>query len=275
MRRFILLFSLLLLAGCGNLEQLQILSPDASDFDGALAAEYLAYANAESEQGHTLVSEYFAAKGLRAWGGTAVEPEAVDTFLPRKTQAKLNYAREMLMAMLVDDVKRVAGQKAARAQLLFDCSVRQAAMKQKPPAACYDELQTTLAGLQMVASSFVLGKEMTHNIRFAAGSAAISSSARDMIREIADYAKEEVAYAIVLEGRVDSAKTKALFEKRVRMLHQAFAMVGISEEYFQTQSTDSGKEVYLSCDDTVKDRNIVRVTLRVFHADKPTGETKQ
>ncbi len=270
MRPFILLFSLLLLAGCGHLQQLQVLNPEANDFSSSLSAEYLAYASAEAEQGHALNADYFAGKGLQAWRGDPVELEPVDATLPKPAQAKLNYARNMLSALLTDDVKHVAAQKAARAQLLFDCSVKQAALKTKPTTVCSEELQQALLDIETVASSFMLGKETMHEIRFSAGSASLSKAALALVDEITGYVQDETAFAIDLEGRADNAAGKQLFEKRASALRKAFAARGIMEDHIQMQSTGSanGKAVYLSCDDTVKDKNKIRVTIRVFGQDK-------
>src|SRR5688572_17765907 len=113
---------LLVLTGCGmELEQLRALAPEADTFPSALAAEYLAYSESELELGRKDTSEHFAEKGLKAGKGDVVGPDEVAAGLGPKATKKLLAARESLVAALTEDVTKVAGQKSARAQLMFDC----------------------------------------------------------------------------------------------------------------------------------------------------------
>lgn len=266
MRASIVLFSLFLLAGCAsqNLFQLRLLDPQANSFGDALAAEYLAYANAEAEQGRHLSAEYFAHKGMRAWRGEAVPPEPVEDFLSKAAQKRLKSSRDMLLALLTDDVKHVVPQQAARAQLLFDCWAKQEGQRKKEAPACAEELPAALIEMQTVAASFGLGGEETHDITFAAGSAKLSRSAQQKVRAISEPLRNQAAYIIETEGCADTPAAKRLLEKRTEALGAGFAARGIPAERIRIKESGGQKAVYLSRDDGIKDKNLVRVTVHVF-----------
>lgn len=266
MRSYILLFSLFLLSGCafGHLERLQLLNPEAHDFQSALAAEYLAYADAESEQGRSLSAEYFADKGLDAWMGRTVPLEPVEDFLPKAAQSRLAAARDMLEILLTDDIKRVVPQQAARAQLLFDCWAKQEGQRKKDAPACAEELQPALTELQTVATSFSLGSETVHTVMFSSGKSALSKQAQTVIQGVAKQVSGKTAYVIVLEGYTGSNSAKRLFEARAAGLRKALSARGIMDDSIRIKNAVSAQAVYLSCDETVRDKNAVRVTVQVF-----------
>lgn len=153
---------LLLLSGCtGSLSELRSLAPAPDDFSSALAAEYLAYSEAELEQGRGQAADHFAAKGVEAAKTRIVPPDAAKG-------AELEAARAALVVVLTDDVKHVAPQKAARAQLLFECWNAQEPKKQPSrPVSCADSFAVAMEELQAVADSLIHGKAKKHRKRHA------------------------------------------------------------------------------------------------------------
>src|SRR5438045_3746843 len=103
MRRAVLLLSLLALAGCSSLHRLKQMNPSADDFNSALASEYLAYAESESEQGRHNFAERYAGKGLRAAEGKPVLPDEINKSLQPEDQEMLRPARDKLLTFLTDD----------------------------------------------------------------------------------------------------------------------------------------------------------------------------
>lgn len=276
MRLIILLFSLSFLSGCivGNLQQLQFLDPQANDFDSALAAEYLAYATAEKEQGHPLVAENFAAKGLRAWRGEKVIPETVEASTPLPLNRQQQSTRDLLMALLTEDVKRVVPQQAARAQLLFDCWIIQAQRKNDTQQLCRDELQQAIITLRNVASTLALTSETTHILDFAPGSGKLGKRALSQIDSMVKELEGGAPYTIELDGDVQTPMAKSLFERRMAEIRKAFKARGVGEERIQPKEVHNDKAVYLSCDDTIEGENKVRVTISIFGQSRPQGEGK-
>lgn len=155
MKKVLLILMAFSLTGCGaNLVLLAAHDPQATDFNSSLAAEYLAYAESMSEQDHPVLSEYYADKGLKALSGEPVPPEQA-----KDDDKAVIEGRKQLLAVLTDDVKSVAPQKLARAQLLFDCWQQQhrtgGNVKKAP---CAEEFSASLAEVQEVADSFIHGK---------------------------------------------------------------------------------------------------------------------
>jgi len=98
-------------------------------FTKALLAEYKAYAKYESEQeyewDHAAV---FAQKGLRAAKGDEVAPEELASWaIPAARQGELSKARALLIEDLGNGSKTRVPEKAARAQVKFDCWVEEEA----------------------------------------------------------------------------------------------------------------------------------------------------
>lgn len=275
MRLVIVLFLLPLLAACGsqNLLQLRLIDPEANSFNDALAAEYLAYANAQSEKNHEFTAEYFAEKGMRAWRGENVPPEPVEDFLARPVKDKLSASRRVLMALLTEDVKHVVPQPAARAQLLFDCWAKQENNRKQDAPACAQELPAALVELQTVAASFGLGSEIAHDVRFPYGSAKPGRTTQRKVRAIASALKTETAYAIEIEGRADTPAAKELLERRTAALSDAFAAQGIAADRIRIKETSGQKAVYLSDDAGIKDRNLVRITVHTFKPYREPGDS--
>jgi OmpA-OmpF porin, OOP family len=249
---------LLSLSGCafGSLEQLRLLAPEANDFSSALSAEYLAFADSESEQGHALSAEYFAGKGMKAWHGENVPLETAK-------KPELDATRRLLTALLVNDVKAVVPQPAAHAQLLFDCWVKQAG--KKDGGLCAEELQSELAILEDVAVSLGMVREETKPIVFAPGSSQLSTAGERRVRAIVASLRGDAPYIIELDGNADNAKRARLFKSRVTEIRKAFRLRGISDAPIHLRDSVSEKTVYLSNDSTMKEKDVVDVTIRKFN----------
>lgn len=266
--------SLSWLAACaaGSLQELRDLDPQANDFQSALAAEYLAYANDEAERGRELSADYFAKKGLKATRGETVDMETVEASVPNPLQNHLKATRAVLTALLSNDSKRIVPQDAARAQLLFDCWVNQAAKLQKSSSPCADELEPALSTLQSVAGSLALGNETTHLISFEHGSAELSEDAQNVIKTVADYVKTSTQYTIELNGFTSTKAAKKLLQKRAEIIRKELRGYDIDDGHIRIRPAVSGakKAVYLSDDETIKNPNQIAISIKIF--DKKPGQ---
>jgi OmpA-OmpF porin, OOP family len=266
-----LIVIVLFLAGCGSLERLKAKAPEANDFPTSLASEYLGFAQSEAEQGYVSSAEHFASKGLKALKGADVQPEIPDETLPQDARDALVPARAELMAVLVDDSKRVVPQAAARAQVMYDCMCVQAREERKPndPSLCAEEFLAGLSELQKVVTTMAVGQGESRFITFEPGSALLEDKQRAIIRGINEYAAGTKRYVIALEGRSDGAKSKNLFLKRVAAIRSAFAELGTNPKRIRIESGASAKAVHLSRSEAVTDRNVVKVSVRILHSAKP------
>ncbi len=176
------------------------------------------------------------------------------------------------MALLVDDVVSVVPQPAARAQLLFDCWVKQSGSRTKDSGLCVDELQSELATLEEVAVSLGYAKEETQRIDFAPKSRKPGKHALAQIKKIAAGIARDTPYILELNGDTGSAKRARLFNQRVAEIRKAFRMRGISDAHIRLREEISEKTVYLSNDRIMKDNNVVTVTVRSFHSASMEGQ---
>jgi OOP family OmpA-OmpF porin len=140
-----------LLAGCvgQDVNQLNDASIEGESFTANLAREYRSLANFEAfEMQDWADADYFARKGLRAAGGEAVAPAALDEFtLPGESVQELSDARERLLAAFADGARETYPVESAIAQTRFDCWVEQQEENIQPDhiAACRDEFFAALA----------------------------------------------------------------------------------------------------------------------------------
>lgn len=256
--------ALLLLSACsGSLIRLSMQDPQANDYSSSLAAEYLAYAQSEAEQGHFLAAEYFAGKGQRALKGEKVEPEMPAASLAPVLRDELTKARGDLALLQTEDIKRVAPQKAARAQLLYDCWGRQKSELAMQQAPCGDEFRSTLTEIQMIADSFTYGNESSHLIRFAAKSSRLEDEAKIALDEIIDKLGPAANYKIDIHARTNGKKN-SLAIKRAQAIRNYFLAKTIADTHIKIIVENESKAVHLSSDEDLPDANTIQLIVRIF-----------
>lgn len=264
---------LLLLAGCtSNLQELKTISPVADNFSSSLAAEYLAYAESEAEQGRTSSSEHFASKGLRVSKGESVEPDAVNT--KGKNYEDISAARLALIDVLNDDVKRVAPQKAARAQILFDCWNEQESNKSLVKgASCAAEFNSQYDELQLVADNLIHGADSKNTLQFYEGSAELDADAKYVIVKMTVHLVGHDDYMLGLKAyyNVKDKKNRKgrLAYKRLYAVRNELLKAGVTKDkifFIKPDSTESSDgAVYLSNDEDKRNSNIIDIIVTSKH----------
>lgn len=223
-----LMMSMLILTGCStHLSQLQDAKPKANTFADSLAAEYLDYANAESEQQDWFDAEHFAKKGLQALRGETVLPEEVaERQLLPVEKLTLEKARKKLLTVLNDHTKSVVPQTAARAQMLFDCWLEQMEEhgESMEVATCGQEFRQTLAELKEVPGS--TESLIPHfEIFFDVGSAELDEKDKKVFARVARVARSLKSCEVQLTGHTDrlgsGKRNLALAQARVEAVEQA------------------------------------------------------
>jgi outer membrane protein OmpA-like peptidoglycan-associated protein len=254
MRIVVITALLLTLTGCtANLAQLKELAPNSDNFQSALAAEYLAYSESEAEQGRAHSSEHFAGKGLDSMHGEMVLPDET-------SNAKLIEPRAELMAALSDDVKHVAAQKAARAQMLFDCWNEQVNSKLSP--VCADEFNNAFEEIQSVADSFIHGEAAHHVVVFEASSSTMDAAADGVVAEVAAHVKKLGKYRIQLDAHPKNPDDNALADARLDALQAALVKAGVSAGRIKTARGNEGKVVVLSSAIDEQSADAVDITIK-------------
>ncbi len=268
MRLLLLRFTpLLLLSACtSSLQELKELEPKASDFSSSLAAEYLAYSESESEQGRTESAEHFAAKGVKAAKGEVVAPDIADN-------RELAKQRVEFIKLVNDDMKHVAPQKAARAQMLFDCWNEQDNMKLVKDASCSEEFRQSFDELVDVAGNLLHGEDSQKTIRFIEGSSQLDSEEMVVVKEIAAHVTGLKNYNLELRGCRDVNGSGALARKRVLAVRDALIGAGVPKAKiaFAKENTvgTSGSAVILSNDKELQ--NSDKVDVVIISSQKVSG----
>ncbi|MEZ5690167.1 MAG: hypothetical protein R3D71_00695 [Rickettsiales bacterium] len=200
---------ILSVTGCtSSLEKLQKISPVAGDFNSALAAEYQAYAESEDEQGRYEQAEYYAYKGIRAVKGYKVEPEEISFNF--QDNSVIKEYRAQLIDLLSGDVKRVIPQKAARAQMLFDCwSKQEERANSQDDVYCKDEFVTAYEELKEVAGSLIHGADSKNAIKFYPTSTRLDAEAKYVIAKLVSHLRGHSDYMLklVANGYVNNSKS--------------------------------------------------------------------
>jgi outer membrane protein OmpA-like peptidoglycan-associated protein len=271
MRHLALVFSALLLTGCTmGVHKLHDLNPSANDFNSALASEYSAYADSESEQHRYFAAEHYADKGLKALKGETVEPETPDSSLAPEQQQELAEARATIMKLMTPQIKEVAPQQLARSQLLFDCWQHQLSKDlNQVQAPCGEEFKSSLAELQEASDPLVYGKESTQQIAFAFKSTRLDSAGAAALHDIAAGLQGKTRYTVELNAYIGKlAWQRKLSESRITVVRRALVKDGIPENHIRVRKQGSAKAVILSRDTVALNTKVVTVTVKTH---KPTA----
>lgn len=267
MRRLSCILLPLLLAACagGPLSRLSDQAPSADNYPSALAAEYLAYAKSESEQGHAASADYFATKGLKALDGETVEPESVTAKLAPKDQRALAFGRAQLLKFSNEDMKSVAPQKLARAQLLFDCWEQQLQNPVKPEQAlCDDGFSSAMTELQDVADAFQYSNESIVAVTFSPKMTVLDDEARTAIKGVVDKLTGTAYYRIELQSYTGiRASQRNLTKARLAAVRQALIDGGVPRKNISARKYASVNAVRLSEDRLAPDTKKIYITIKV------------
>lgn len=241
MRRTALAICLLMLAGCqsGSLQDLRSTPPRGSEFQQALAMEYLYLSSQEEANYDWRDAWYFADKGLTAAYGNDVGPENVsDWNIPPEHREELEAARDRLLSALPPRVVSAEPKLAARAYRMFDCWVeRQEDNWEKDKIAeCKAGFEETVAHLEAgavpVAASGV--DTTSYIVFFDWNRASLNKAGQKQVREVADSLAGETGYDVILNGHTDTTGLErfnlSLSKRRAETVARELAHAGIDPD---------------------------------------------
>lgn len=245
--------ALLLVSACTNLPELKKVNPTADDFPSALAAEYLAYAESEQEQGRSSRADYYAGKGLKAAKGEEVLPDSLDSDVKEPAASQLVNARKDLLALLTEEIKKESPQELARLQLLFDCWQQQAMRGDAAGhTACADEFKPEIIELQDVAQRLLFSKVKNYRLSFRYNSDKLTPEAtRTFNRAVRDMASLGDFVVVVQAGSAGGSKQHVLQERRRRIVQDMLLRAGIPDKRMREYNEGASKRVHLSKDKPV------------------------
>lgn len=214
---------------------------DRGDFRSSLALEYLSFAESEQELGHKKNSDYFAQKGLRAARDEATPPEnPSDWDIDADTTTELRNTRERLMNVRSEFFQRVASQNLARAQLLYDCWVMQAADHTDNDLSlpCRNEFLGELGELEQIVQTLGPAPKVTlparYTILFDMGSAELDKDAEFTLQEVLATTRLYPLYTVEVTGHADRSggrkRNQVLSTERAANVASALVDAGIDSE---------------------------------------------
>ncbi len=252
---FLLASSAFSVSGCQiyRLQELRNISPSGSEFQQALAREYLRFAEEEEMNYNWKNSWHFADKGMTAAYGNDVGPENIEDWNiaePEKTE--LATARDDLLTALKPQILAANPDLAARAYRYFDCWIarQQDGWQQQRIAACKEAFSNTLAELQEAASAAENankgGQNKTTNLSESAeinttsyivffewNRATLNKTGEKQLHEVAKELAEESDFEVILHGHTDTTGLErfnlTLSKKRAETVAHYLVKKGIAE----------------------------------------------
>ncbi len=255
MRTVLLTGCVLAVAGCAGqkLERVAAVEPTGSAFDRDLYAGYVDLAKAEYAESDYRDSDAFAERALTAATGTMIEPEMIDARrLPDANIAELTDARGRLVAALEGGGREKFPDKAAMAQVQFDCWMQEQEENIQPDdiAACQGAFLQTIAALE--------DDLKPEPVAAAAPAPAPEPTVRTFVvmfdyddSELTGDASEKLASAVAYAGGIDNAKisvsghtdragendyNSALAKVRAEVVADALKKAGVDEASIRVAS---------------------------------------
>jgi OOP family OmpA-OmpF porin len=230
------LFSLIL-TGCttARLEELRHAEPKGTPFQNALAAEYLAFAEAEAKSYDWWSMSVFSQKGLASIYGNEPQPELVrDWNVPTDMIPEFEAARSDLLEALNTSNKQARPSLTARAQFFYDCWLEQQeeGWQQDDIKACrngFFDAMNRLKGASPEAPAPI--SSSSYLILFDSGKASLNTEGESVVRSVAQEVSELAGYEILLSGYTDRAGSSdanmSLSQKRVESVRNALVKQGV------------------------------------------------
>lgn len=293
--------SLVLLAGCTNLAKLKRAEFTGTEFDNALASEYLAFSSSEADQFDWVDSHYFSRKGLEAASGFTPSPELPETWnVPEDSLPRLTLARGQLLTVLTSDERLRLPQKAARLQLLYDCWVEQEeeTWQNDHIHACQEDFYSTLKEFKaftegtapievekgevmneqtetVIADVSDDGKPTNFIVFFDFDNADIPTASQHVIDKVKGALDRFYNYNVTLEGHADRAGTEMynenLSQRRAVNVKQALVESGVEKSAIGIKYYGEGKPHILT-EDGIREQLNRRVVIQIDGETQPQGD---
>lgn len=164
---------LFVLGGCTGqeLHKAQLMqAPEGSELNQNLYRGYVDLSEAEYAEGDYLDSDVFAKRAIALAQGGQIDPEDIEERnLPADHIAELTEARSRLAAALEAGAAEKNPQRAAEAQIMFDCWMQEQEENWQPEdiARCRDAFFAAIDGLEPAAAPVpVASKPKPQSVRF-------------------------------------------------------------------------------------------------------------
>lgn len=279
-----------LLSACsGTLMQAERAAAPADPFARALHAGYTGLAREEMNENDFADADSFAARAVAAAAGNPPAPENFAARrLPAEKLPELSAAREKLVTALQRGAAKSAPDRAARAQLAFDCWVQEQEENFQPAdiAACRDRFTAAIGGLDTkpLASAAPMQPRPTPAVLkaprgaaplktrfvvyFDLDAATVVPGAESEITRAAEAARRSGAAMVRVTGHADRSGSDghnlALSRTRAREVVRALRRLGLPDIGIATQAYGEEKPAIPTRDGKPEPRNR-RVEIELTH----------
>lgn len=261
---------LLVLAGCTGqeLHGAQLIEPQGSEFNQNLYHGYISLSEAEYSEGDYYDSDVFAERAAKAATEGGVGPEEIeDRGLPGDHVAEMTEARAKLITALDAGAAEVDPNRAADAQVYFDCWMQEQEENWQPDdiTLCRDNFYAALDGIEPapVAEAPVVSKPKPQSVRFVVyfdtGKYNIDTEDETVIGE-AKAAAEKLGSPIVkISGNTDTVGSVDYNQKLSEMRAQAVVKVleagNTPVRAMVSEANGELKPALVTADETEEQRN--------------------
>ncbi len=244
MRTVLLSGCVLAVAGCGGqLNRVANLEPTGSEFTRDLFSGYVDLSKAEYAEADYADSDAFAERALVAATGSTVEPELIDARrLPADNIDELTDARVRLVSALDGGAREKFPDKAAMAQVQFDCWMQEQEENIQPDdiAACQGGFLETIAALEdslkpepVAAAPAPEPQSQTFMVMFNYDDASLTDAAEAKLASAVAYAGGITKAKIRIGGHADKSGeadyNDALAKIRADAVADALKKAGLDE----------------------------------------------
>ena len=189
-----------------QLNPIRSMQTSGSAFTQALHSEYLWLADAEYAGNDLSDALYYGEKARRAGNGEEVAPEdPTAQGIPVSEAAEMSRANSRLMAALNGGGKTAAPAAMARAQVAFDCMVREWCEIHDAIAGCRDRFWAALAEVEAALQPMMEPPARDYLIFFDWDKAAIRSDAASVLDEVVSAMRALNATKVNLIGFTDTS----------------------------------------------------------------------
>ena len=226
---------LFLLAGCTGqeLHDAQLIDPQGSEFNQNLYHGYIGLSEAEYAEGDYYDSDVFAMRAVTVGGNGTVGPEMIDERgLPGDHVAELTDARGRLVAALDAGATTANPNRAAEAQVYFDCWMQEQEENWQPEdiSRCRDSFYAALDDIEPKPMPVpVVSKPKPQSVRFVVyfltDQYNIDSDDETVIAEAKSAAEKLGSPIVKISGNTDTVGSTEYNQKLSEMRAQAVAKV--------------------------------------------------
>jgi OOP family OmpA-OmpF porin len=189
-----------------QLNPIRSMQTSGSAFTQALHSEYLWLADAEYAGNDLSDALYYGEKARRAGNGEEVAPEdPTAQGIPASEAAELTRAHARLMAALEGGGKTAAPAAMARAQVAFDCMVREWCEIHDAIAGCRDRFWAALAEVEAALKPMMEPPARDYLIFFDWDKSAIRSDAASVLDEVVSAMRALNSTKVNLIGFTDTS----------------------------------------------------------------------